>query len=41
MYDKKTMDHPRVDGMRRCNYEVSRVMGVRRWLAAPANRCAA
>ncbi len=22
----------RVDGMRRCNYELSRVMGMRRWL---------
>ncbi len=32
MYDKKTNGVSRVDGMRRCNYELSRVMGMRRWL---------
>ncbi len=32
MYDRKDYGASRVDGMRRCNYELSRVMGMRRWL---------
>ncbi len=32
MYDKNTMEHLGLMVMRRCNYELSRVMGMRRWL---------
>ncbi len=32
MYDKKTMEHLGLMVVRRCNYELSRVMGMRRWL---------